>query len=341
MTAPLPTGRPADQPPAAADHPAAPAGSAPAPAPAPAPATRTSRGRALAVVGALAAAALLALGVLQVLAWMFTHTTSATATLAATDVVELVADDAVRVTVSAVDDVRVERVAVFAWGGPRYEVTSDGDRTVVRHECVGLAATSCAARLDVTVPEGTRVVVRTADGDVRVAGPAADVEVRAADGDVRVTGARGDVDLRGSDGDVDLEDVGGGVAVDLTDGTVRVRDVGGDVLVRGRDGETVVAGVRGRVDVRTTDGRIDVREVGGALTAHGTDADVLVAAVRGDVTVRAADGDVTVHGTGDPVALAITSNGRQRVEGATDPDADVRVELRNGDGDVAYLGPLG
>ncbi|MBO0899138.1 DUF4097 family beta strand repeat protein [Cellulomonas sp. zg-ZUI22] len=306
-----------------------------------APARRPAGGRALTVVGGVLAALLLALGVVQVLAWMFTQTTSAAATLAATDVVELVADGEVLVTVSAVDDVRVERVARFAWGGPRYEVTSDGDRTVVRHECEGVWLTSCSAGLEVTVPEGTHVVVRTVDGEVRVAGPAADVEVRAADGDVHVSGARGDLDVRGLDGDVTAQGVRGDVAVELADGDARVTEAGGDVAVRSRDGAVVLADVAGDADVRGSDGHIEVRDVRGALTARNRDGDVLVAQVRGDVTVQAVDGDVTVHGTGAPVALQITSNGRQRVEGPTDAAADVRVELSVSDGDVTYLGPEG
>ncbi|MCC2336422.1 DUF4097 family beta strand repeat-containing protein [Cellulomonas wangsupingiae] len=324
MTATQPTHLPAPPPPAPAGPPAAP---------------RAARARPLAVVGGVLAVLLLAYGVLQVLAWMFTRTTSATATLAATDVVELVADGEVLVTVSAVDDVRVERVARFAWGGPRYEVTSQGDRTVVRHECVESWVSSCSAALEVTVPEGTHVVVRAVDGDVRVAGPAADVEVRAADGEVEVSGARGDLDVRGRDGDVTAQGVRGGVAVELSDGDVRVTEAGGDVTVGGRDGAVVLADVGGDADVRTSDGRIEVRDVGGALTVRKRDGDVGVAQVRGDVTVQAVDGDVTVHGTGDPVALQITSNGRQRVEGATDPGAAVHVDLRTVDGDVSYLGP--
>ena len=310
-----------------------------APPPARASARRSPGGLALTVVGVLAAVLVLLIGVLQVVAWMFTKTTSASATLAATDVVELVADGEVRVTVSPVDDVRVERIARFAWGGPRYEVTSDGNRTVVRHECVDLTAMSCSAELAVVVPEGTHVVVRTSDGAVRVAGPAGDVEVRAADGDVHVAGAQGTLDVRGVDGDVTVRGVGGDVAVALADGDVRVSDVGGDVVVRGRDGATSLAGVAGDVELRATDGRVEVRDVGGALTARVRDGDVLVAAVGGDVDVQATDGDVTVHGPGEPVALSIISNGEQRVDGPTDPDADVRVHLRTVDGHVTYLGP--
>lgn len=296
--------------------------------------------RTLTVVGIVVAALLLATGSLQLLSWLVARTTTAEATLDAADVVELVADGEVRVAVGDEDALEVERVARYAWVAPRYEVTTDGGRTVVRHECATFPALHCEADLSVTVPEGTRVVVRTSDGAVRVAGAVGDVEVRAADGDASVTGAQGAVDVRGADGDVTVRDVAGGVDVEVGDGDVRVSDAGDDVRVRGRDGSAVVDGVRGDAEVRTSDGHLEVRDVRGSLAARTSDGDVLVSAVRGDVLALAADGDVTVHGTGDPVALTIaTSDGRQRVEAPTDPDADVRVELRTVDGDVAYLDP--
>ena len=90
----------------------------------PGPARRPAGGRALTVVGGVLAALLLALGVVQVLASMFARTTSAVATLAATDVVELVADGEVLVTVSAVDDVRVERVAQIGRASCRERVSN-------------------------------------------------------------------------------------------------------------------------------------------------------------------------------------------------------------------------
>lgn len=303
-------------------------------------AARSAAGTALTVAGIAVAGALLVAGVLELLSWVFVQTASGSATVARTDTVELVADGRVTVTVGDVDEVRIERDARYAWAAPRYGVTAAGDRTVVRHECTSLVAMNCSADLTVEVPDGTRVVVRTSDGAVRVAGAAGGVQVRAADGDVQVTGTRGDVDVRGLDGAVDLADVTGDVVVHVADGGLRVTDVTGDVLVRGGDGATVVAGA-GSVDVRTADGRLEVRDVRGPVTARSADGAVLVAAVDGDVSVHAVDGDVTVHGNGEPVALDITSNGRQRVEGPTDPAADVRVELRTSDGAVSYLGPQG
>lgn len=311
---------------------------APAPPPVAARRRRSPGGTALTVVGVTLALGVVALGALQALAWLFAQESSGTATVAATDVVELVADGRVHVSVEAVQDVRVDREARYAWSAPRYDLRSDGQRTLVSHRC-GSFAVRCSADLSVAVPEGTRVVVRSGDGEVRVAGPAGGVTVRATDGNVHVSGSRGDVEVRGTDGDVTVDDVRGAVVARVTDGSLRVADVSGGVVVRTVDGAVDVLRAGGDVEARTTSGRLEVSDVQGALTARSTDGDVLVAAVRGDVTAATVDGDLTVHGTGEPVALTVTTTGRQRVEAPTDPGAAVRVVLRAVDGDVAYLAP--
>ncbi|UZN02820.1 DUF4097 family beta strand repeat-containing protein [Cellulomonas sp. S1-8] len=305
-------------------------------------ARRSTAGRVLTGVGVTLAVVVLAQGAVQLAAWMFTTTSSASATLEPTDVVELVADGGVEVVAADVDEVVVGRVAEYAWSSPRYEVTTTGDRTVVRHECrILLVSLPCTASLTAEVPEGTHVVIRATDGTIRVQGAAGDVELRTADGEVSVDGVAGDVDLRSVDGRVTVDGVGGDVVVQVSDGELRVVDAGGDVRVRAVDGAVSVAGVAGDVDVRSSDGRLDVRDVRGSLVAQTVDGNVRVAGVGGDVGVRAVDAGITVHGDGEPVALTITTNGRQRVEGPTDPDADVRVELVSVDGDIAYLGPEG
>ena len=59
-----------------------------------------------------------------------------------------------------------------------------------------------------------------------------------------------------------------------------------------------------------------------------------------DVEAVTSNGHVTVFGTGEPVALTIsTSNGRQTVDAPTDPSASRTVFIRTSDGNVSYLGP--
>lgn len=296
-------------------------------------------GRALTVVGITLGAAALLSGVLQLGSSMAARTTSADAVLAATDVVEVVADGDVRVAVGMSDDLQVTRTAVAGWGGPRYEVTTGADRTTLRHTCEGLGFLRCRADLEVRVPEGTHVVVRTSDGDTRVSGRVGNVEVQAGDGAVEVVRTLGTVDVQATDGDVAVRDVWGDVQVRVSDGRVRVADTVGDVHVRSRDGATRVQGVEGDVEVVASDGSVDVSDVVGSLTASAADGDVVATGVQEDVRIETRDGDITVYGTGDPVALTIDSTGEQRVGAPTDPAAPVSVQLTAVDGDVAYLAP--
>ena len=61
-----------------------------------------------------------------------------------------------------------------------------------------------------------------------------------------------------------------------------------------------------------------------------------------DIDAHASDGDVTVYGTGEPVALDISTNdGRQTIEGPIDPTSSGHVRIRTSDGDASYLGPRG
>ncbi|WP_456845134.1 DUF4097 family beta strand repeat-containing protein [Cellulomonas sp. P5_C6] len=232
-------------------------------------------------------------------------TTSQTASYAAAPVVELVADGHVTVTTGG-DRVDVERTKRTTLTPARYQTTRSGDRLTVSYRCDSWRPGFCSASLDVTVPAGTAVVVRA------------------------------------SDGPVDATTLGGPLDVRVSDGDARISDIDGDVSVRANDGTTDVSAVRGSVTVSSSDGAVTVSGVSGSVTARSSDGRVEIADVQGDVDAHASDGDVTVYGTGEPVALDISaSNGRQTVEGPTDPTASTHVRIRTSDGDAAFLGPRG
>jgi hypothetical protein len=274
------------------------------------PSPRSPAARALTVTGAIVGGILLLSGGwsalnLLVLGSDDATTVSRTASYAAPAVVELVADGHVDVR-SGGDRVEVERTARTAFSTARYSVAQSADRLVVRYRCDGWRPGFCSASLDVTVPDGTAVVVRASDGDVTA------------------TGLRGTLDVH------------------VSDGESSVSDIDGDVTVRVSSGSTDVRDVRGSVAVSSADGAVSVDDVTGSVTASSSDGRVEISGVEGDVDAHASDGDVTVYGTGEPVALDISaSDGRQTVEGPTDPDASTHVRIRTSDGDAAFLGPRG
>jgi hypothetical protein len=277
------------------------------PTPPPGPAPRGPGGRALLVIGVVVGVALVVAtgwSAVQALAegWGNAPTTSGTSTYTAQPTVELHADGDVSVTKGG-DRVVVRRTAHSAIGSVRYSAQVEGDHLVVRHTCWRFSGT-CRASLDVTVPEGTALVITTSDGRLDAHGLVGSLEAHTADGAPTIANVRGDVTLSTGDGRVDVRDIDGSLTASTSDGAV------------------AISGVTGDATVRTSDGRVDVEKV------------------QGNVDASTSDGAVTVRGTGEPVALDIsTSNGHQTVQAPTNPNASRHVRIHTSDGDVAYLGP--
>jgi hypothetical protein len=294
----------------------------PAPSPSPPP-TRSSGGRTLAWVGG-------SLGLLMIL-WVGFDVVSlvarqdavAQSTHAAAPVVELVADGDVTVTAEARTDVAVERTGAWAFEPPNFSARETSERLVVEYTCAWRYLWNCETGLDVALPVGTRVVVRTSDGDVRATGTLDGAELRTSNGRVEASSVTGDVVARTSNGAVVVTDVGGAVTAQTSNGRIEVTGVGS-------------------LDAHTSNGAVDVLDVAGAVDVESSNGRVDVADARSDISAVTSNGSVTVRGTGEPVALDMdTSYGREIVEGATDPAAAVQVFIRSSNGSVAYLGPRG
>ncbi len=303
---------------------------------------RSTAGRVLTVAGAVLGGLVVVQVAATLVAQASARTETSVQTYAAAPVVELVTDGAVDVRVTPDGDVRVERTSRTAWQDADHVVDESADRLAVTHRCgwqwVGVCSTSMAVEL----PEGTDVVVRSSDGDVRAEGPVGTVTLRTSSGAVAVVGARGDVVARTSDGDVVVQDAGGAVDARSSSGHVEVADADGRVRATTSDGDVRVRRAGDDIEAVSSSGHVEVDGVTGAAVARTSDGDVLVADVTGDVTARTSSGHATVHGTGEPVALEIsTSSGRQTVDAPTDPSAGRRVTVVSSDGDVAYLGPRG
>ncbi|WP_421735157.1 DUF4097 family beta strand repeat-containing protein [Cellulomonas sp.] len=282
------------------ERPAAPAG----------PTPRSPGARALTWTGAVVGGVLLVSAGFSAVDLLVLGSDDATtrtdsASYAAAPVVELVADGHVTVTTGG-SRVEVERTATTALTRAHYSVDELADELRVRYLCDWWRPGFCTASLDVTVPEGTSVIVRARDGSVTA------------------TALQGPLEVHASDGDTD------------------VSDIDGDVTVRTADGRTDVSDVRGSVSVSSADGAITVSDVSGSATTRASDGRTEISGVRGDVDAHASDGDVTVYGTGKPVALDIsTADGGQTVEGPVDPTSSTHVRIRVADGHAAYLQPRG
>ncbi|QAY69726.1 DUF4097 family beta strand repeat-containing protein [Xylanimonas protaetiae] len=294
----------------------------PGPYPPPAPPRRPHK-RVFLTIGLVVGLLLVAQAAVLLVDLALSKVTTTHESYDAVAVVELVADGDVNVSVGT-GGVEVDAVAHSGIRSPRYSAEERADRLVVTHRCGwwGWGTVKCSGGLDVTVPEGTEVVVRTANGDVTASRLTGTTDLRSSNGRVEAANIAGPLTVRTSNGDIAARNAGDGAELRTSNGSIEAVDVVGDLVADTSNGRVDVRGVDGDARATTSNGRIDMENV------------------RGNVVARTSNGGVTVRGTDEPVRLTIsTSNGSQTVRGRTDPDATRTVEIRSSNGDVAYLAP--
>jgi DUF4097 and DUF4098 domain-containing protein YvlB len=179
---------------------------------------------------------------------------------------------------------------------------SGNDVAVIAKQRAGISLSfggTLEAKVEVQVPSGYDIDVRTSDGDIKVAQLHGNARSKTSDGDIDVKGMTGDLDAKTSDGYIHLD------------------DVTGRVVARSSDGEIVASGIRGDAQLRTSGGGIRAT-IDGQITAQTSDGDVtaeLVGANRG-VSLSSSGGDLTVRVPKDTTAElnASTGDGRIRTE---------------------------
>jgi DUF4097 and DUF4098 domain-containing protein YvlB len=287
---------------------------------APEPPQRGATGRVLAAAGIALAAVAILLGALFLTDLTMSETRTTHRSYDAVDSVELVADGDVTVT-AAEGDIEVDVIAHSGLREPTYSADESASRLELTHRCGWFVPLPrCSGELDVALPAGTEVVIRTENGDIVATGLAGDLSLDTSNGDVETAGLTGPLDARSSNGDIDVSDSRADVDASTSNGEISVADVDGTVTADSSNGEITIDSVTGDASADTSNGSVEI------------------SGVDGDVRGVSSNGEVTVIGGDEPVALTIdTSNGDQIIEGATDPDAERTVEIRSSNGDVAYL----
>jgi DUF4097 and DUF4098 domain-containing protein YvlB len=138
---------------------------------------------------------------------------------------------------------------------------------------------------DVTVPIGTRVMMRSTSGDLHAEGVKGPLEAHTVNGDIQADGVAGDAIL---------ENVSGGVSLRNVDGDVRVNCVSGDIEL---------AAIHGDVDASTVSGDIAL--------PNGQSHIVHMESVSGNLTYGgpvSADGRYDFHSHSGDVTLRIPSD---------------------------------
>ena len=158
-------------------------------------------------------------------------------------------------------------------------------------------------RYDVTVPTGTRLILRSVSGDIHAAGVGGEAEVHSVSGDI------------------EIQDVSGHFTVESVSGNVTAGRVAADVRGSTVSGDITLERVKGDVDLQSVSGDIELRDVTSTFVRSET--------VSGDLTYEG-----TVSGSGRYEMH--THSGDIRLTTPGDIGALVSVETFSGDIDSAY-----
>jgi Putative adhesin len=176
--------------------------------------------------------------------------------------------------------------------------------------------------LAVTLPVGSRCMVRAASADLSCTGEMAELDAHTASGDVTAASITGHAEIQTASGDVRLEEAGAGADVRTAGGDIRLARAGGEVRVRTASGDVNIGSAATSVAVVTSSG--DVRL--GGVAAGRTD----VQTVSGDIVVGVAAG-VGVYLDLASVTGSATS---QLEETAASDDVPLEVVCRAVSGDI-------
>ena len=137
------------------------------------------------------------------------------------------------------------------------------------------------SEFDITVPFGTRVLMRSTSGDLHSEGVKGPIEVRTVSGEVRVGDVVGDAVIEGVSGDVGVRNVEGNLRVNCVSGEIELSAVHGDVDASTVSGDISLPNGRSRI--------VRMESVSGNLTYGGP------VAGDGRYDFHSHSGDVTLH----------------------------------------------
>lgn len=216
-------------------------------------------------------------------------------------------------------EVRVRPDGTFGHGGNNR--WRDRDRVQVSTYGDGLDA---HADLDISVPNGQRIAVYLAIGEVSA------------------TNVNGQLVLDTHAAPVSATGIRGSLIVDVGSGSVDVRDVEGDVNIDTGSGSVDVTGVNGReLLIDTGSGRVEASNV----TVSNLDIDTGSGSIRAsqvtatDVRLDTGSGSINLEASGNPERIEIDT-GSGSVTVTVPPSFGARVVIDTGSGGIDFDMPL-
>lgn len=222
-------------------------------------------------------------------------------------------------------------------GTERLDVEGGPDRTRIRVVIPRGARDVRGTDLEIRVPAGKSVAVRTVSADFSVDGVTGAVQART------VSGA---VSAAGQPASLDLASTSGALEVRATSGTMRLKTTSGAILVEGA--------ARERVDAESVSGSVTVTASTPEVRAKAVSGDLVLRGVSGRASTSTVSGKTSVlesrvqHGSFESVSGDLRIQAEPRGGGALDvrshsgtvemilpPDPAARVEVRTFSGRIS------
>jgi DUF4097 and DUF4098 domain-containing protein YvlB len=227
-----------------------------------------------------------------------------------------------RVNVVAWDRNEIQVTGTLWEGAERLEVTPEGNRTVIRVVLPRDLRQVRGSELEVRVPAGKDLLVRTVSADSEVSGVTGRVEARAVSGSVRVSGAPREVLAQSTSGTVDVEA--------RNASTLQAETVSGGVRLRGAARESIRA--------ETVSGSLEIAASAPAISAKTVSGNVAIGAAQRRVDASTVSGRVRVAGPRLEQASIESVSGSIRVEAALAPRGSFTLTSHSGSVEVALAG---
>ncbi len=164
-------------------------------------------------------------------------------------------------------------------------------------------------RFKISVPEQTKLDLRTSGGDIELRGNlTGDAVGSTSGGNITLEKVKGVVRMSTSGGDVRSGDIDGKADLRTSGGNITLATVNGEASVNTSGGDIRIDKVSKKLDARTSGGDIEVGDIGGDASLSTAGGDVRVGKVTGSASLRTAGGDLKLQGASGTVD-AKTSGG--------------------------------
>jgi DUF4097 and DUF4098 domain-containing protein YvlB len=181
-----------------------------------------------------------------------------------------------------------------------------------------------AILVTVELPEGSRVVAKTASADFRCEGRLGESRFQTGDGDVVVASTTGHTVVTTANGDVRVGRIDGSAVIKSSNGDVAVGEVTGDLRLSTANGDVSVDRALSTVVAKTANGRVRIGEV-----VRGS---VVMETASGSLELGVREGTAALLDVGTMVGTVHST--LEAADGPAPSEETVSVRARTATGDI-------